>query len=350
MRAEVWLRIAGGATWLVAVATNAAAIARGELAGANALGFAIGALAFLAAFVQACRTPPSAAKLVAQIAQSLAAVAMVWFGRGFVTAAVFVVVASQLPGVVPGGVAVAWIAAQSVVIWLRFEPFQGALATCGAFAGFQAFALAAASLAASERRARGTAAEHGRDVERLRIARDLHDALGHHLTALGMHLEVATRLADGRAKEHVERAHAIGRLLLADVRDAVSDLRDPRPLGAALRGMVAGPGPFAVHLELADELGALTGEPADAIVRCVQEAMTNTARHADARNLWLAITADRATIRVHARDDGRTSGDVVWGNGLTGMRERFAALGGRVEARRTADGFEVEATLPRRQP
>jgi signal transduction histidine kinase len=362
MQPEAWMRMAGFGTWLIAVLPTTVAFARGELAGSRALGFAIGAVAFLAAFVVTCRTPTSrrGAALALRVAQSLAAIAMVWFARNVVTAAIFVVVASQLPGVVSGGVAVAWVAAQSATIGWRFDALHlgPALANCAAFAGFQAFALAATSLVAYERRAGGAAAEHSRALERLRVARDLHDALGHHLTALGMQLEVAAHLADGRAKEHVERAHAIGRLLLADVRNAVGDLRDPRPLGGALRSLVAAPGTVVVHLDLAAELDVLAGDQADAIVRCVQEVMTNTARHADARNLWISIRCDRSTIRVRACDDGQTPavdliarGPIAWGHGLTGMRERFAALGGQVDARRTRDGgFEVEASMPRRLP
>jgi signal transduction histidine kinase len=97
----------------------------------------------------------------------------------------------------------------------------------------------------------------------------------------------------------------------------------------------------------------LAGDQADAIVRWAQEVMTNTARHADARNLWISIRCDRSAIRLRACDDGQTPAvdPIAWGHGLTGMRERFAALGGQVDARRTRDGgFEVEASMPRRSP
>ncbi len=126
--------------------------------------------------------------------------------------------------------------------------------SCAAFAGFQAFALAAASLVASERRARAAAAEHHRTLERLRVARDLHDALGHHLAALGMQLEVAARLTDGRAKEHIERAYAISACCSRVSATRSATCADPRPLGAALRTLVAAPGKAAVRLDLADEL------------------------------------------------------------------------------------------------
>ena len=120
-----------------------------------------------------------------------------------------------------------------------------------------------------------------------------------------------------------------------------------------LRTLVAAPGKVLVHLDLADELDALGGDQADAMVRCLQEVMTNAARHGDARNLWIAITADRSAIILRARDDGRAApgvDEIVWGHGLAGMRERFVALGGQVDARRTLDGgFEVEASMPRRR-
>lgn len=333
------MRVAGLGTWLVAIAPTALAAERSPRTAC----FAVAAIAFLVAFSVACRTDRHALGL--RVAQSIAAIAMVWFGRNFLTGAIFVVVAAQLPGVVASGVAAGWIVAQAAAIWLRFDQSASALANAAAFAGFQAFGLAAASVIASERRVRAAAAEHARTLERLRVARDLHDTLGHHLTALGMQLDVATRLADGRAKEHVERAHAISRLLLADVREAVHDLREPRSLDDALRALAAEP--LAIHLELADALAALTGERADAIARCAQEAITNTVRHANARNLWLAVTVDRGGIRIRVRDDGQAREPIAWGHGLTGMRERFATLGGTLAVHRAATGgLELEATLP----
>ena len=79
-------------------------------------------------------------------------------------------------------------------------------------------------------------AESARVNERTRISRELHDLLGHHLTALSLNLEVAGHLTEGRAQEHVKQAHTLARLLLTDVREAVSQLRegDAIDLGAAL--------------------------------------------------------------------------------------------------------------------
>jgi signal transduction histidine kinase len=357
MRPESWLRAVGVGTWFVTALPTAVAIARGELGGGRAIAFVLAALVFFVAFVAACRTPDAKrlAAIAERIVQSGAAIAMLWLGRDAVIAATFVVVAAQLPGAVNGRVAVAWVIGQSVALAVRVDAVSSGpgLASCAAFLGFQAFALATAALAASERRAREALADHVRTAERLRVARDLHDTLGHHLTALGLQLEVAERLADGRARDHIERAHTIGRLLLADVRGVVSDLREPRPLGVALRAAVATAGELAVHLDIAGELESLVGEQTEALTRCVQELVTNTVRHADARNLWIAVTADRAVIRLLARDDGKAGTDdtVAWGNGLTGMRERFTELGGAIGVRcGSRGGFEVDATMARVQP
>src|SRR4030095_15871945 len=72
---------------------------------------------------------------------------------------------------------------------------------------------------------RALLAESSRVEERLRISRDLHDTLGHHLTALSLQLDVASRLTEGKAADHVRQAHAIAKLLLSDVRNVVSELR-----------------------------------------------------------------------------------------------------------------------------
>jgi signal transduction histidine kinase len=107
-------------------------------------------------------------------------------------------------------------------------------------------------------------------------------------------------------------------------------------------------GDLQVHLDIPPSLGALDSDRAHAIVRCVQEVMTNAVRHAGARNLWIAVSDGTDGIRVRARDDGRGAGAFAWGNGLRGMRERFEALAGRVDVEtRAGGGFEVRGVMPR---
>jgi signal transduction histidine kinase len=85
-------------------------------------------------------------------------------------------------------------------------------------------------------------------------------------------------------------------------------------------------------------------------MRCLQEVITNTSRHANARNLWITIRAGADRIEFHARDDGRGAPSVECGNGLTGIRERFAEYAGRVEFGAEAGrGFEVHGVMPTAQ-
>jgi signal transduction histidine kinase len=369
VRPEAWLRIAGFGTWLVSSSISFARLLTGELAGTRAGLWLVAFAAFGLAFGAARRTLPrrrstSIGLLAAQTAASLA---MVGAGRDEMCAATLVVVAGQVPWALPAVGAGAWVAAQTVLLALvvgRFSSLVVTFALAAAFGGFQMFAVATALLALRERAAReelartnaelhatrALVAESSRAAERLRIARDLHDALGHHLTALSLQLDVAARLAEGRAAEHVEKAHAVARLLLADVRDTVSRFREGPASGVAdaLRSLVPEGGGLAVHLDIPDTLGDLTPDQADVLVRCVQEVITNTMRHAGARNLWIAVSDGADGIGVRARDDGRSAGAVSWGHGLTGMRERFEAFAGRLEVRTgAAGGLEVVGVMPR---
>lgn len=372
MGPEQWLRIAGLGTWIAATIPAVAGMLQGRLAGGRLILWTGGAIAFLLAFVgptlfaQTCRRPGVRGGLL--LVQALAALAMVGAGRDALAAAVLlVVVAGQLPAIFPSKKGVPWVALQTAALIAVFSAFMAPLSagTYGlAFGGFQLFAFGTGALARRERLARealGAAhaellatralmAEHSRASERLRISRDLHDALGHHLTALSLQLDVASHLADGRAVQHVRQAHAITRLLLADVRDVVGQLRESRPrdLAQAVRALVSAPaGPLAIHLDAPESLPTEDEAHAQAVLRCVQEIVTNATRHGQARHLWITVVTGPEGLTLHARDDGQGAARVAWGHGLTGMRERFEALAGRIEVdAHPGHGFEVRGFLP----
>jgi len=195
-------------------------------------------------------------------------------------------------------------------------------------------------------------AEKSRAEERLRISRDLHDTLGHHLTGLSIQLDVAARRSEGQAAEHIREAHAITRLLLGDVRDVVGQLRITGSLKFAeqIRRLTSNVDELTVHLEMPDAFGIDDSAQADTLLRCVQEIVTNARRHSAARNLWIQITATTTDLTLQARDDGRGTDQVKWGHGLTGMRERFALHGGRVDVTSSSQGgFTLHAFLPQRE-
>lgn len=190
--------------------------------------------------------------------------------------------------------------------------------------------------------------ESSRVTERLRIARDLHDLIGHQLTALSLELEVASHHNTSQAAEHVTKARGMAKELLGDVRLAVGELRTPTPgLQSALTKVVADLPRPQVHLQVPDDLQT-DEERKLALIRCVQEIVTNAVRHANAEHLWIDISAaPGGGTRLRARDDGRGAQTVRSGHGLTGIRERIEQLGGEVSFdTRPGQGFGVRARLP----
>jgi signal transduction histidine kinase len=273
-----------------------------------------------------------------------------------------VIVAGSLGGT-RAPIAVTWITAQSVALGAVAISSGNPFTIASAYFAFGLFAFFTARIAHNEREARVQLAQtnaelrvatellqiNSRADERLRIARDLHDLLGHHLTALSLNLEVASHLTEGPAREHVDKSKAITKLLLSDVRGVVSALRqDERvDLTAAvesLRDAVAHP---AMHVEIDGDVAVPSAAIAQTALRALQEIVTNSVRHSGARNLWLRVACNDGVLSIDARDDGSGADSVHFGNGLTGMRERVEELHGsmRVTASR-GRGFEVHVTLP----
>lgn len=192
-----------------------------------------------------------------------------------------------------------------------------------------------------------------RSSERLRIARDLHDAVGHHLTALKLHLDLATRQAAGQPLPALAVANELTHSLLAEVRSVVSaERQDARvDLRQALQLLCAGI-PFpAIRLEVDEGVAACPPAAAHTLLSCVQEAITNTVRHAGASLLVIDIRCDGDGIAVHIADDGHGARGAPEGNGLSGMRERLLQLGGSLQAggaarKHAGPGYVLEIALP----
>ncbi len=190
-------------------------------------------------------------------------------------------------------------------------------------------------------------ATSARAAERLRISRDLHDLVGHQLTALALELEIASHHGDGQASEHVARARTIAKDLLRDVREAVGELRSTtKGLEPVLRELVSGLPGLAVDLSV-DQRASLDEAGAVTVVRCVQVVLTNTLRHSNADRLAIAVVVDDAEMRIDARDNGQGTDHLVLGNGLNGLRERVEQLGGDLVLQTAGGrGFAVTARMP----
>jgi signal transduction histidine kinase len=293
-------------------------------------------------------------------------------------------VAVVIPFVLPDRRAFIWITIQvaltaGMVALLAgtswFEPTEGlshlawpavVILTILDTLALQAFAFSLGYIAASEVRrghelARVNAelqatqellADSSRMAERLQISRELHDTLGHHLTVLSVNLELVKQTVEGRATEPVQEAQAVTRLLLSDVREVVSTLRDDRSvdLRRALETLVAGTRKPRVLLSFPESLEIRDPSQAHALFRCAQEAITNAVRHAQARNLWIELGKEEDGIVLRARDDGRGAAAVRAGNGLQGMRERLEEIGGRLEIEsRPGQGFSLRAWTPAKE-
>jgi signal transduction histidine kinase len=187
-----------------------------------------------------------------------------------------------------------------------------------------------------------------RQNERLRIARDLHDILGHHMTALILNLEAATHSSGEKAREKVEQSQSLARLLLSDLRTAVSELRedDAINLEQAVHKLVADiPGlEFDVDFSEAPQIREV--EQAETLLRCVQESVTNVMKHSDADRCRIRLTASHGECVLTVIDNGGLSSAIDPGNGLKGMRERVNAGGGTLTWQSDPAGFSLQVQLP----
>ncbi|USQ76368.1 sensor histidine kinase [Ornithinimicrobium cryptoxanthini] len=192
-------------------------------------------------------------------------------------------------------------------------------------------------------------------AERERIARDLHDLLGHTLSVVVLKSELAARLVRAdpeQAAAEITDIERIGRKALGEVRAAVAGYR-ARGLGAELDGACVALRAAGLDVEVHADPTDLRPEQESALAMALREAVTNVVRHARAERAAISITTAGSQVRLRVTDDGRgPSGQT--GFGITGMHERIAALGGLVEvggAKGLDDhGTVVEVTLPVAQP
>ncbi|MFI5685348.1 sensor histidine kinase [Streptomyces sp. NPDC051636] len=214
---------------------------------------------------------------------------------------------------------------------------------------------------ARERADRAQAARRRADEERLRIARELHDVLAHSISVINVQAGVGLALLDSdpeQARAALTTIKAASKEALGEVRQVLDTLRAP---GEAPRAPAPGLDRLPELVEQAASAGLtieVEGEPprlppgADlAAFRIVQEALTNVIRHSGSRHARVRLEHEGGVLRLRIDDDGPATGADAGGsgNGLAGMRERAAALGGTIEAGPRPDGgFGVLAVLPSR--
>ncbi len=186
-------------------------------------------------------------------------------------------------------------------------------------------------------------------AERERIARDLHDVLGHTLSVIILKSELARKLMDhdpARAKAEIADVEQTSREALAEVRSTIRGYRD-HSLEAELKQAKATLETAGVTVKSESQQVHLSPAQESVVALVVREAVTNVVRHARARNCHLRLMPVNGTCRLEIQDDGGGGGDIE-GNGLRGMRERIEALGGTFERDNTV-GTKLSIQFPLRK-
>ena len=201
-------------------------------------------------------------------------------------------------------------------------------------------------------------------VEREQLARDLHDTVAHHVSAIAIQAQAGTAVAatdpaaaarvlqviEGEASRTLDEMRSIVRMLRRERGDGLAAEHAPGPAIGDLRELAGGPsGGPEVDVQLEGDLDAVPPTVAAAVYRMGQEAVTNARRHArNAARVHVLVRVDETGVRLDVHDDGDPAASAAPGYGLTGMRERAALLGGTCEAGPAADrGWTVSALLPR---
>ncbi|MEU6660250.1 sensor histidine kinase [Streptomyces sp. NPDC046821] len=315
------------------------------------------------------------------VAFGTAVCATVYLGAGYAYGPVFVTVAVGCYAAIVSGhrraawaaVGTFWVGHVLVAHWLYayLPPAGDRAASWGQEGVIAAWVLAIVAFSelvrvrreqwAKERAERKKAAGRRADEERLRIARELHDVLAHSISVINVQAGVGLALLDSdpeQARTALTTIKAASKEALGEVRQVLDTLRTP---GDAPRA----PAPGLDRLpELVDQ-AATAGLTVDtttkgtrvalppgadlAAFRIVQEALTNVVRHSESRHARVEVRYGPGVLSLRIDDDGPASREAAGGsgNGLAGMRERAAALGGTIEAGPRPDGgFRVLAELP----
>ncbi|MFF9809132.1 sensor histidine kinase [Streptomyces coeruleorubidus] len=210
-----------------------------------------------------------------------------------------------------------------------------------------------------ERAERAEAARRRADAERLRIAQELHDVLAHSISVINVQAGVGLALLDSdpeQARTALTTIKAQSKEALGDVRQVLDTLRAPGDAPRApapgldrLPELVEQAASAGLTVDVEGELPRLAPGTDLAAFRIVQEALTNVVRHSGSRHARVRLAHDADVLRLRVDDDGPATGAEAGGsgNGLAGMRERAAALGGTIESGPRPDGgFRVLAVLP----
>jgi signal transduction histidine kinase len=192
--------------------------------------------------------------------------------------------------------------------------------------------------------------------ERNRIAREIHDGLGHYLTVINMQIQAARAVQESdpaRASEAMGKAGAMAQEALADVRRSVAALRasptENKPLTESIQALADETRAAGIQTDFAVQGTPRPLSPqADlTLYRAAQEALTNIRKHAHASAVNIRLNYDNGTVKLTVKDNGVGTAATDNGFGLIGVRERTQLLNGQVNVNTApGQGFSLEVSLP----
>lgn len=282
---------------------------------------------------------------------------------GQISPVLLVVWAAQLPDCFSRRNAVIQVIISNLMFYciqINLWHFDNAVINSLIYLGFQLFALSTSFARISERRAREQLeqvnqqllttriilAQSSKQDERLRIARDLHDILGHQLTALNLQLEILQHKVASDLQASVADTKNLAKQLLDNIRAVVRNQRTP--LTVDIRQAVQALALRLPQLQLTidGELQLESAELAEQLLLCIQEGISNALRHGRATQIRLSLQQQNTSITIFLDDNGRGCGDNINpGSGLLGINERLQEFNGTLALTPLTQGTRLRISL-----
>lgn len=282
---------------------------------------------------------------------------------GQISPVLLVVWAAQLPDYFSRRNAVIQVISSNVLFyWIQIYVwnFDNAVITTLIYLGFQLFALSTSFARVSEKCAREQLeqvnqqllttriilAQSSKQDERLRIARDLHDILGHQLTALNLQLEILQHKVSADLHTSVADTKHLAKQLLDNIRAVVRNQRTPLTVDIRQAVQALALRLPQLQLTIEGELQLESAEFAEQLLLCIQEGISNALRHGRATQIHLSLQQQHNKISILLDDNGRgCSGIINPGSGLLGINERLQAFNGTSSLIPLAQGSRLHISL-----
>ena len=267
--------------------------------------------------------------------------------------------------------------AYSAAIYINLGSISGVMAAIPTFIAGQVFIVFFTQMAVQEEQSRGEVErlvselavanqrlrEYAMQVEELtlarernRLAREIHDGLGHYLTTVHMQIQAARAILEtdiGRAKSALSTAQDLTQEALVDVRKSVASLRvspqESTPLVDSIAVLIKSCEVIGLEADftLIGDLRPLSPQAHLTVFRVVQEGLNNTCKHAGASSVWVTLDfSSPQCIKISVKDNGKGAASIEGGFGLVGLKERVHMLNGELDITTTpGEGFSLEATI-----